>query len=237
MSGTDIDTPPDSTPDPPTVSCDDPPTCRPALPRIRSCLKNSPSHSGTSTPPNDDDASPHPIKKHVAFSEEGTEEVHEADEWDRTPAEIQRLTYDDVLKLKMLLRELPRAEQPADVLSSKPFANVFLAKVPIPLLPLNPTVISSTGHMSSPPSTPPGAISPPKAPCLARDTQSRDINVPSSSTVLAPHNIPVPPPPVSTRPAYTPAPSTTLKSNLPPRKRTFSFVPLLDDSSHGPSII
>ncbi|KAI6014954.1 hypothetical protein EDC04DRAFT_2578376, partial [Pisolithus marmoratus] len=154
-----VDTPPDSTPDP--VSCDDPPTCRPALPRIKSCLKNSPSHSGTSTPLSDDDASPPPIKKHVAFCEEGTEEVHEADEWDRTPAEIQRLTYDDILKLKMLLRELPRAEQPVDVLSSKPFANVFLAKVPIPLLPLNPTVISSTGYLSSPPSTPPNVVSPP----------------------------------------------------------------------------
>lgn len=106
MSATDLaDTLPDdhSTPDLLTVSCDDPPTCRPALPRIKSCLKNSPSHSGTSTPLHDDDGSPPPIKKHVAFCEEGTEEVHEADEWDRTPAEIQHLTYDDVLKLKKLL--------------------------------------------------------------------------------------------------------------------------------------
>lgn len=233
MSATDpVDAPPDghSTPEPLTVSCDDPPTCRPALPRIKSCLKNSPSHSGSSTPlHDDDDGSPPPIKKHVAFCEEGTEEVHEADEWDRTPAEIQRLTYDDVLKLKKLLRELPRAEQPADALSSKPFANVFLAKVPIPLLPLNPTTISSSGHIPSPSSTPPNAISPPTTP-----RPTRDSNMPPSSTVLAPHNIPVPPPPVSVQPTH--APSSFLRSNLPPRKRTFSFVPLLDDSSHGSSI-
>ncbi|KAI6108794.1 hypothetical protein EDD16DRAFT_60829 [Pisolithus croceorrhizus] len=228
-----VDTPPDGhgTPDPLAVSCDDPPTCRPALPRIKSCLKISPSHSGTSTPLNDDDASPPPIKKHVAFCEEGTEEVHEADEWDRTPAEIQRLTYGDILKLKMLLRELPRAEQPADALSSKPFANVFLTKVPIPLLPLNPTTISSNGHIPSPSCTSPNAISPPTTPRLARD-----VNVPPPTTVLTPHNIPVPPPPVSTQSTYTSAPSSFLKSNLPPRKRTFSFVPLLDDSSHGLSI-
>ncbi|KAI6001302.1 hypothetical protein EDD15DRAFT_2231052 [Pisolithus albus] len=234
MSATDLaDTLPDdhSTPEPLTVSCDDPPTCRPALPRIKSCLKNSPSHSGTSTPLHDDDGSPPPIKKHVAFCEEGTEEVHEADEWDRTPAEIQRLTYDDVLKLKKLLRELPRAEQPADALSSKPFANVFLAKVPIPLLPLNPTTISSSGHIPSPSGTPPNAISPPTTP-----RPTRDSSIPPSSTVLAPHNIPVPPPPVSVQPTHAPAPSAFLKSNLPPRKRTFSFVPLLDDSSHGSSI-
>lgn len=233
MSATDpVDAPPDghSTPEPLTVSCDDPPTCRPALPRIKSCLKNSPSHSGSSTPlHDDDDGSPPPIKKHVAFCEEGTEEVHEADEWDRTPAEIQRLTYDDVLKLKKLLRELPRAEQPADALSSKPFANVFLTKVPIPLLPLNPTTISSSGHIPSPSSTPPNAISPPTTP-----RPTRDSNMPPSSTVLAPHNIPVPPPPVSVQPTH--APSSFLRSNLPPRKRTFSFVPLLDDSSHGSSI-
>ncbi|KIK92271.1 hypothetical protein PAXRUDRAFT_147674, partial [Paxillus rubicundulus Ve08.2h10] len=63
------------------------------------------------------------MKKHVAFSEDGTEQVYAADEWDRTPAEIaQRLTYEDVLELKMIQRELPRAEQPYDPLSLRPYS-------------------------------------------------------------------------------------------------------------------
>ena len=76
-------------------SCDDLLFCRPALPRIRSCLKSSPSHSGASTPSSDGSFT---TKKHVAFREDGTEEVYEADEWDRTPAEIQRLSYEYVTR-------------------------------------------------------------------------------------------------------------------------------------------
>ncbi|KAG2351850.1 hypothetical protein BDR07DRAFT_1293508, partial [Suillus spraguei] len=136
--------------DEPLQHCDDPPTCRPSLPRMKSCLK-SPSHSGSATPctDSDDDAT---CKKHVAFCEEGTEQVFEADEWDRTPAEIaQRLSYEDVLELKMIQRSLPRAQQSHDPLSSKPYSGVFLRNVPIPLLPLNPTTVSASAPMSPPP--------------------------------------------------------------------------------------
>jgi len=54
--------------------------------------------------------------------------------------------------------------------------------------------------------------------------------------VIRPHNVPVPPVPLLLRRTYPPAPSTTqthpkIKSNDHP-KRTFFFVPLLDDSSH-----
>jgi hypothetical protein len=74
--------------------CDDPCTCRPALPRMKSCLKSSPSHSGAATPVHSDTDSAS-CKKHVAFCEEGTEQVFQADEWDRTPTEIaQRLSYE-----------------------------------------------------------------------------------------------------------------------------------------------
>ncbi|KIJ65230.1 hypothetical protein HYDPIDRAFT_88758, partial [Hydnomerulius pinastri MD-312] len=130
-----------------TVSCDDPQSCRPSLPRMKSCLKSSPYQSGTCTPTSDadDNKSLSLMKKRVAFSEEGTEQVYEADEWDRTPAEIaQRLSYEDVLELKMIQRELPRAEQPFDPLSSRPYSSVFLAHVPIPLLPFNPATISAS---------------------------------------------------------------------------------------------
>lgn len=34
------------------------------------------------------------MQKHVAFCADGTEEVHEADDWDRSPVPVsQRLTY------------------------------------------------------------------------------------------------------------------------------------------------
>ncbi|KAG2144513.1 hypothetical protein DEU56DRAFT_789974 [Suillus clintonianus] len=82
--------------EPPTANCDDPSSCRPSLPRMKSCLK-SPSHSGAATPVDSDtdDGSLSLCKKHVAFSEEGTEQVFQADEWDRTPTEIaQRLSYE-----------------------------------------------------------------------------------------------------------------------------------------------
>ncbi|KAG6333454.1 hypothetical protein ID866_5635 [Astraeus odoratus] len=256
---------------PPYYSCDDVQTCRPALPRIKSCLKSSPSSSGTSTPSSSGSVHPH-AKKHVAFCEDGTEEVYEADEWDRTPAEVtQRLSYEDVLELKMLQRELPRAEQPVDVLSSKPFANVFLSHVPIPLLPLNPTTESAT---SSPSATPPRVMSRPSSPReLSRDScptrgfnppypalpphsspcshtsqhtipaQTRALHPdshkpPSEPSIIRPHNVPVPPPPVPPRTTHAPPPSSTtqVKSNLPPPKRIFSFVPLLDESSHSRSV-
>ncbi|KAL4062373.1 hypothetical protein V8B97DRAFT_1752822 [Scleroderma yunnanense] len=221
--------------------------CRPALPRIKSCLKSSPAHSGTSTPSSDGSVSFPNAKKHVVFSDEGTEQVYEADEWDRTPAEItQRLSYEDVLELKMLQRELPRAAQPVDAFSSKPFANVFLAHVPIPLLPLNPTThscFSASPSSLSPSATPLNMTSPPPSPSPPEVTTipTRDFRppLPSQDThVIRPHNIPVPPPPVPPRRTYPPAPSsqsqklTNVKSNLNP-KRTFSFIPLLDDSSHG----
>ncbi|KAG1747988.1 uncharacterized protein EDB91DRAFT_1115885 [Suillus paluster] len=52
-------------------------------------------------------------KKHVAFGEEGSEQVFQADEWDRAPTEIlQRPSYDDGLELKMIQRSPPRAQQP-----------------------------------------------------------------------------------------------------------------------------
>ncbi|KAG2122679.1 hypothetical protein BD769DRAFT_1350328, partial [Suillus cothurnatus] len=139
--------------DEPLQNCDDPSTCRPSLPRMKSCLK-SPSHSGSTTPCTlDSDTDEGTCKKHVAFCEEGTEQVFQADEWDRTPMEIaQRLSYEDVLELKMIQRSLPRAQQSHDPLSSKPYSGVFLRNVPIPLLPLNPTTVSAS---PAPPTSPP----------------------------------------------------------------------------------
>ncbi|EGN95077.1 hypothetical protein SERLA73DRAFT_113838 [Serpula lacrymans var. lacrymans S7.3] len=104
---------------------------RPKPSRIKSCLK-------TPTPPRS--ASPtQGGKKTVVFSDEGTEEVYTADEWDRTPAEVaQRLSYQDILELKEIQRSLPKANQLPDPFSNRPHSQ-YLAKVPIGLLPLLPT--------------------------------------------------------------------------------------------------
>lgn len=212
-------------------NCDDPSSCRPSLPRMKSCLK-SPSHSGSATPVDSDtdDAS---CKKHVAFCEEGTEQVFQADEWDRTPAEIaQRLSYDDVLELKMIQRSLPRAQQTHDPLSSRPYSGVFLRNVPIPLLPLNPTTVSASASSPPPPRTGYAALdlhpnsilftSPPK--------QHRK---PVGTPELRPHSIAVPPPPLPPS-RTTPNPIPPIPSNLPPPKR-FAFIPLLDNTTASPS--
>jgi len=87
---------------------------------------------------------------------------------------------------------------------------------------------------------PPLLRSPASSVCLSpRPTEYR--RSPSSKSlpdqhVIRPHNVPVPPPPLLLRRTYPPVPSTTqthpkIKSNVRP-KQTFSFVPLLDDSSH-----
>ncbi|KAG7443339.1 uncharacterized protein BT62DRAFT_326383 [Guyanagaster necrorhizus] len=101
-------------------------------------------------------------RKCVAFCDAGSEEVHVADEWDRTPSEPARsLSYQDILELKAIQRTLPRANQLPDMYTGKP-ASQFLSKVPIGLLPLLPT--------SSPPPPPPTTTdpSPPRQPSEER---------------------------------------------------------------------
>ncbi|KAF8122038.1 hypothetical protein EV363DRAFT_862682 [Boletus edulis] len=64
---------------------------------------------------------------------DGTEEVYEADDWDRSPVPVaEKLTYGEMLELKALQCDLYLAPQP-----STPSA-VPLPRVPIPLLRLNP---------------------------------------------------------------------------------------------------
>ncbi|KAG2346867.1 hypothetical protein BDR05DRAFT_997247 [Suillus weaverae] len=174
---------------------------------MKSCLK-SPSHSGSATPV-DSDTEDGSCQKHVAF---GTEQVFQADEWDRTPTEIaQRLSYEDVLELKMIQRSLPRAQQSHDPLSSRPYSGVFLRNVPIPLLPLNPTTVSASPQPR------------PSYPELELHPNSIFFSE------LKPHNIPVPPPPLlPQRTSSTPLPP--IPSNLPPKKR-FAFIPLLDNTT------
>ncbi|OCH96383.1 hypothetical protein OBBRIDRAFT_822369 [Obba rivulosa] len=93
---------------------------------MKSCLKTpppTPDVSATPTPSGSGRASPTQgecgceraptLRKTVSFCDEELEEVHEADEWDRTPAPVTpKLSYQDVLELKQLRLSLPRAPPP-----------------------------------------------------------------------------------------------------------------------------
>ncbi|THU94564.1 hypothetical protein K435DRAFT_668225, partial [Dendrothele bispora CBS 962.96] len=118
----------------------------------KGCLKAS---SIPGTPP-----TPISLRKSVAFCAicDGLEEVHIADEWDRTATEPARtpLSYQDILELKAIQRTLPRAPQLPDLYTGKP-ASQYLSAVPIGLLPLLPGDHPSTPHptpVSTPGSTP-----------------------------------------------------------------------------------
>ncbi|KAJ7230388.1 hypothetical protein GGX14DRAFT_384340 [Mycena pura] len=115
---------------------------------MRSCLK-SPSIPGSPDPG-------HCCRKNVAFGTEVAEEVHWADEWDRTPTEpCRQLSYQELLELKEIQQSLPHAAQPHD--RFHPGARrQLLSTVPIGLLPLGVGADTCT-----PPSTPSTPSSPP----------------------------------------------------------------------------
>ncbi|KAJ7663942.1 hypothetical protein DFH06DRAFT_925378, partial [Mycena polygramma] len=115
---------------------------------MKSCLKTP------SLPSSPDLSAQAPcLRKCVAFNAEGSEEVHWADEWDRTPTEpAKRLSYQELLELKEIQQSLPHAPQPADAHSLRP-AKQLLSMVPIGLLPLGPA--EPTSPVSPPPQSPP----------------------------------------------------------------------------------
>ncbi|KAJ7777137.1 hypothetical protein B0H16DRAFT_1226493, partial [Mycena metata] len=107
---------------------------------MKSCLKAS------SLPGSPDVRNHSARRKCVVFNAEGTEEVHWADEWDRTPTEpATKLSYQELLELKEIQQSLPHAAQPADLRPGKQ----LLSTVPIALLPL------AAAEASSPPLSPP----------------------------------------------------------------------------------
>ncbi|RDB23483.1 hypothetical protein Hypma_008952 [Hypsizygus marmoreus] len=172
---------------------------------MKSCLK-SPLHSPCSEEC--------PIRKCVAFSEVAIEEVHFADDWDRTPTEpARKLTYQDILELKEIQRSLPRANQLDDPVSGRPGSH-FLTAVPIGLLPLLSSSSSSQESFttSSPVTSPTPTPSEPH----------------SNSLWLC-----VSPPPIeriAPRPSHPPHLSHLLPSKPPTArpKPSFAFLPLLD---------
>ncbi|KAJ7863161.1 hypothetical protein B0H13DRAFT_1458283, partial [Mycena leptocephala] len=119
--------------------------------KMKSCLK------GSSLPGSPD---PGHCRKCVAFNE-GSEEVHWADEWDRTPTEpAKRLSYQELLELKEIQQSLPHAPQPGDALRP---GKQLLSMVPIGLLPLvaPETSTSPVSPLPNPPNPNSRSPSPP----------------------------------------------------------------------------
>ncbi|KAF7316766.1 hypothetical protein HMN09_00409700 [Mycena chlorophos] len=173
------------------------------VPAMKSCLK-SPSIPGSPMPG--------ACYKHVAWGADGSDEVHWADEWDRTPSvPSQKLSYQELLELEEITSSLPSANQPFDLRPPKQ----ALSRVPINLLPLG----SADAPKSPPPTSPSSSQQSPQSP--------------GSTFVM---------PPGRSRPAPAPrmaSPSLThLRPLAQPAQRpkpTFAFVPLLATPSPTPA--
>ncbi|KAH8103926.1 hypothetical protein BXZ70DRAFT_1005479 [Cristinia sonorae] len=170
-------------------------------PAMKSCLKHSPPAtpdlSQLNTPEGSRPGTPPPTplaaRKCVSWcGNEGLEEIFTADDWDRSPAPMApKLSYQDILELKQLQLNLPRAPQlrpicrpthgpPISRFAAAPSltpskwknrddsrSNIdsdilpYLDSVPIQLLPLLDT--PPTTPQSSSPSPTPTPLEPPKA--------------------------------------------------------------------------
>ncbi|KAJ7606889.1 hypothetical protein FB45DRAFT_949403 [Roridomyces roridus] len=176
---------------------------------MKSCLK-SPSIPGTPTPSGS--STPIHYRKCVLFREEGTEEVHWADEWDRTPSEpARRLSYQELLELKEIQQSLPHADQPADLF--RPAKHV-LSNVPIGLLP-----IFAAEHVTRPA---------PPLPKEEASTAPTPFMMPPGRSTIRPMTVP----PKATRfadPALTHLRPPAAPAAPRPRP-AFTFLPLLANS-------
>ncbi|KAJ7080741.1 hypothetical protein B0H15DRAFT_476353 [Mycena belliarum] len=168
---------------------------------MKSCLK-VPSVPGSPDPGHAG------YRKCVAFNPEDLEEVHWADEWDRTPTEpARKLSYQELLELKEITQSLPHAAQPWDTRPGKH----ILSTVPIGLLPL-----AASDDPTSPTSS---TVTPNSSPAAQYQTPF----------VMPPGRARAAPPP-----ARLASPTLTHLRPLapPPRvKPTFSFLPLLPSPS------
>ncbi|KAJ6485529.1 hypothetical protein C8R45DRAFT_1214300 [Mycena sanguinolenta] len=139
----------------------------------------------------------HHGRKCVAFNADGSEEIHWADEWDRTPTEpAKKLSYQEILELKEIQQSLPHAKQPLDPLRP---GKQLLSMVPIGLLPLASadTVVSPV----SPPPQSPESI--PQAPFVMPPGRARVVAPPRMASALLTHLRPPAPPPPRVKPAFS----------------------------------
>ncbi|KAL0955206.1 hypothetical protein HGRIS_004110 [Hohenbuehelia grisea] len=147
---------------------------------MKGCLKHSPPPSSPATPTIDDLACKRKAKMVVFCPSHHLEEVHVADEWDRTPTEPARhLSYQDMLELKEIQRSLPRANQPRDPYARRQPAH-YLSAVPIGLLPLLPDS-DPPSRINSGASSPVPGPSPSDAHCASQPSLTDHTAPPPSS--------------------------------------------------------
>ncbi|KAL5492212.1 hypothetical protein ACEPAI_3659 [Sanghuangporus weigelae] len=125
---------------------------------MKSCLKCSDPHSDHPVPgPSNRQSTPRPKCTHrVSFKCE--DEVHTADDWDRTPVDVaHKLSYEDILELKEL--QVAAAKACARASAASGVTPKYLSNVPLGLLPLlpdtsNTAAATSPGSATSPPTSP-----------------------------------------------------------------------------------
>ncbi|KAH8116228.1 hypothetical protein DFH11DRAFT_1827785 [Phellopilus nigrolimitatus] len=149
--------------------------------KFKSCLKRS---SGASTPQSlssDENLSSlaapgQPCRptcsRTVSFLEKDADEVHIADDWDRSSVDVTpKLSYDDILELKQMQIAAARASARASKASGT--SSRILSHVPLTLLPLLPESAAATASPVSPasPSSPrPASPQTPGSPPLPSTT-------------------------------------------------------------------
>ncbi|KAL5531474.1 hypothetical protein ACEPAG_4351 [Sanghuangporus baumii] len=128
---------------------------------MKSCLK---CHSDHPVPgPSIRQSTPRPKCTHrVSFKCE--DEVHTADDWDRTPVDVaHKLSYEDILELKEL--QVAAAKACARASAASGVTPKYLSNVPLGLLPLLPdtsnVATATSPNSSTPPPTSPNFFSPP----------------------------------------------------------------------------
>lgn len=165
-------------------------------------------------------------RKCVVFCPDGAQQVHIADEWDRTPTEPSgKLSYQDMLEFNAIQRSLPLANQPPDPYTGKP-AKQYLSTVPLGLLPLLPDPaeypVSSPSPVTSPATPSPTSAS--STPTTPKHSADLGLRIPQSE------NFPRTVQSARAQRNWHPPDLAHLPSrSQPPRaKSKFSFVPLLD---------
>ncbi|KAK7687720.1 hypothetical protein QCA50_008936 [Cerrena zonata] len=236
---------------------------------MKSCLKHTPpvtpTLSASGTPNDSRNGSPRTeslapsIRKMVSFceDEEGLEEVHYADDWDRSPTPMTpRLSYQDILELKQLQLTLPRAPTYRQFTTSTPHPSCLStpgsssSRQPFPVSrfataqSLTPSKWKNREESQS--SVDPDilpyldavpiqllplldtAAATPVGPPVATPAPSTSPPTPKTRTVSPPYVPAQPTPPsVSSSSLDSPTSPTTTPTPSPRRTPNFTFLPLL----------
>ncbi|KLO08041.1 hypothetical protein SCHPADRAFT_1001191 [Schizopora paradoxa] len=171
----------------------------------------------------------------VSFRGQDLDEIHPADDWDRSPVDVNtKLSYDDILELKQMQIEIRRAcaRSQGNDAGQRPFLNI-----PIPILPLLPS--TSAPPLSKPPSSSPSPSTASSSPtptlsALSESCSSTSFSASGVACGLCSDCIRRARYSSSSYAMRTPPdtpPRSTLKSiPAPTRARNFLFLPLLEAS-------